>query len=681
MKPLSAVILFLSLCGIWLAALVSPMGARESSAVVATPVVPSGSDEDLEPERLDALLHQLSAASLEARRRGATRLLKLLTPALAERIVARMPELSPVLQRALLHILGTGGPWMTGIVRGLCGTPAAADHAAAILARALQNRPLKPIQPASWSPIALFPPGMAFRFPGTWPRTYRLDELLDEINFWMAPAFPFVLSPELDDGARSEWHVDRAPPSGPASMVVDWILMERGLGMEILETVTLVVPGGPRYREALLLDSDREDDRLVLARAIGVLRDPASSGTTRRSARRALATLDIPGLFDGALEELKGARPDGTLDYLLVAGATRRAALRLGVTTDVDAAVRLIEAFERQPPGAERWALIRLLTLLPGSLRDRALAGRAWTSPQTLLLFGSARDTPAAGAAEICGFLSDPDPKVRQGALAAARRRLANDASLREVLFEAMAALLADPSRAVRHRAERCLMVLGGLEGDERLSALLDRLQTCEDRRAWHNPGLWDAVASWGARGCLRKIVSALGDPLLWEVKSLQAYERICRRLAINPAVYIDALALAPLCRLASTMAFSASKQDRRAAFRELMCAAVAPVESRTKVLGAFAMAPADLLAEFLDPRFIELQGADGALPQALRRAVLSSALRSCRDDSSGVSVAGLRLALGRVLGQELDPLLDRALMNITRLEKKGTYILDVRLH
>jgi hypothetical protein len=285
-------------------------GAEASAAIPSrgAPVAvrqepPHGIEDDLE-----SLIAPLASRDNLTRKKGVRRFRRIVDAAAAERLVGLLPELEPAYRKALADALGSGGPWMPGVLRAVERGGAAGAAACSIVHSALAMRALKDDPPPVLDALSIFGEGAGFAFPGTWPRSVPLDELLDWINFLAVPTHPLVLSPDLGVDAAGGLAVGRTPVSGPAPVVMDLLLMERGLGVRLLETVTLVSRDGRGFRE---LDARGQDfDRVLLERILRSL-SGTRDAACRRAALRALACLDPPGFFEGYLEEIRsGSRGD-----------------------------------------------------------------------------------------------------------------------------------------------------------------------------------------------------------------------------------------------------------------------------------------------------------------------------------------------------------------------------------
>jgi len=588
---------------------------------------------------------------------------------MAERLVSRLDTFSPALGSALIGVMGNGGPWMPGVVRALEAPGETKASVRRILRAALMSRPRADEPLPLLDELQIFGDGVDLHFPGTWPRAVGLREFLDRVNFVAAPSHHFVLDPCLADDDIPP--IDCAPPAGPAHMVIDFVLMERGLGVRRFETVLLVTRDGGSCHG--LSAHDEEFDRDLLDRIIDALADRPATAPSRRCAIQALAALGIPGFFDGYLNGLlegpQTAR-DECLDYLLSGSVLRRFSVRLGAAREESAAAELLRALDRVSAGPSQRALIRAVRLLPDDCRRRALAAVDGPSDLVRALCESGWDDEERSAFVRDRLLSD-DSAMRTAALHAALPVLHRSARVSETLLH-VAARADRYDRRTGALLDRCIAAVGDRCGDEELARLI--------RAQAGVRGALSIAAVRGGKSCLAAITESLargGDGCL---ALADALGELCDRLGLDPLEAVSSVgpSLPRIVAAGLELAHGPDHEARRAAAAELVEEIVNRGPFRNAAVRFICHAGADSIDDDLEPFFAALSRGRIDWPRGLRSAVIRSALDASRDDST--AAARLRLSLKDRFGSALDPLLDRALKNLSQARKLGSYRIDVRI-
>jgi hypothetical protein len=628
---------------------------------------PAGDDESGKGrlERLFPLL--LSASRLE--REDAALLFRAgLDSSSAEDLVVAMPGLPPALRKTLEELLGAGGPWIPGVAAAARRGGEAAAQAQAILLLALRKRPLADESSSSVGVADLFVDGVTLDFRGAWPGPVPLGELLDRINLLTGPSRPIVLSPEL---AGPVAPVKEKPCSGPAPMVVDLLLAERGLGLKLLDTVALVVPG-----ENGCFELDRENpefDALLVKKVVLALSLPEAGGggvAVRREALRALSWLEIPGFFEGAFRNVRAGDRGDCLAYLLSGGSAGRLADRLAVRKEAETTAVLINAWEAAEAGPRKRTLARVLSRLPGELTCRALTLLPDPSADVRLLFGGDEDD-----ASFARFFGDRFFGVdvgRAALLRAALPRLGRSAAVRDSVLEAIAAARSlDVSTAAI--ADRCVDSAAAFLDDEKLARLVSRVPP-------FLPGAIEAAARLGGVECREALIEELckgtgRDP----IALIRALEKIARRQGTSPlaaaAGRMDGMS--GLTRAAFLLVFEENVEFRAAAAETIVETMAAGGDDVSLAAGILALAPASRLVGYTESHLRSAADGSGEISPRLWNSFALSALRSIASDR--IAADGMRKGLKKVLGSSIDPLLERVLNTLHRIAKVDSFVIDMR--
>ncbi len=587
----------------------------------------------------------------------------------AEKLVVTLPDLSPALRKAVVEQLGVGGPWIPGVVAAIRRGGKVAAQAQTVLLLALRKRPLPDESSPNVGAADLFSDGVTLDFRGAWPGPVPLGELLDRINLLTGPTRPIVLSPEL---AARIAPVNKSPCSGPAPMVVDLLLAERGLGLKLLDTIALVVPG-----ETGCFELDRENpefDTLLVKKIVQALSLPEAGkgvAAVRREAMRALSWLEIPGLFEGAFRNARAGDREDSLAYLLSGGAAGRLADRLVLREETEAVAALISAWDAAGTGPRRRTLARILSRLPEQLTRRGLTHLSHPSEDVRLLFGADEDD--ATFAKKFGDRFSGALVGRAALLRAALSRLARSAAVRKSLLETIpAAGNLDVSTVAL--ADRCLESAAGFLDDEELARLVPLIPSSL-------PGALGAVARLGGEACRETLIGELckgngRNPIVL----FRALEEIGHRQGTCPlaaaAGCIDGMPA--LTRAAFLLAFEGNPEFRAAAAGTLMEAISSGGEDAFLAAGLFALAPANRLVSYTESCLSGMVGGSGEIPPPLWDSFVRSALHSITSDCTVAT--GMRLGLKKILGSSIDPLLERALNTLGRIAKADSFIVDMRM-
>lgn len=613
-----------------------------------------GHDEaDLDAARFDGLFDLLpTLVSEDDRERlvAAARFREKLDAESACELVLRLDRFDLPLRAAVIDVLSGGGPWMPGVLDALRRDPKTLDHARIIIRGALGQRPVDEDPPPLLDAMRVFPEGLRLDFMGTWPGPVPLADFLDHVNFTVRPACAFALSPELAGKAV----VYERPLSGPAQVVLDFELQQRGLGLRLLESAVLVTPEGGGSRD--LAASEQEFDTVLLDRIIDVIADPGADRRKLQAAMRALACLDPPGFFEGYYRLLRassrvrdGSRgdPSTALDYLFSAGPCFRLATRLGMDRDAGIAAFLMCTWEDAPQGSRRKELARLILLLPADLREEALARKEAGGEAAELLFrGSWGEEDPTGRITAC--LQSGDEMLESAAMRAAALLLPHRPRLHRELI-AVFADIAEISVAAAADLDRCLVILGESGGDELLAGLFHdgALPAAEGRLP---RGAYEAAAAFGKHRCRDALAQRLEKESLSGAErrdSLLAVREIDRRLKRDP-VAVD-------------------ENGIREALLE----------------GGDEAIPAAALLAFCAPeRIVDIAGpalkaAGGSPPGYLRAALIEAAVRLNRLNRTASE--RIRLDLKNYLRPSMDPVLNRALRTLAETDYRRSYRLEIR--
>jgi len=330
-------------------------------------------------------------------------------------------------QGKLLRIeraLASGGPWFPALVGALGNGGKTSRTAAKVLMMSLDKRPLLFELPRPGEQhISVIDPfnssrarqGIALYFPGTWPGPVTLGDFLEGVNEEAAPNYPFVLRPDL--GADSSLVIRGKPLEGAAPLVLDRVLSKFGLGVTFLESIAMVEPGGKSTFGQTAIE--RKPDALLLEGALSVLNDPEACDGSRRAAFKAMAYLDLPGLFDGYLLDLREKRFFPALDILLFGPFYPRLGVACAVEEDGSTLAALLRAgFGHQADARLRKRIRGLLfsmsrDLVSGTIERHGMQSEAWT-----VLFV---DDDKARDNAILAMIESPDPDVSGLGLEAAR--------------------------------------------------------------------------------------------------------------------------------------------------------------------------------------------------------------------------------------------------------------------
>ncbi len=622
-----------------------------------------GTDSELDLDRLvsdDRRVREASAAHLRS----------VLTSRTAESLVGRFESFSPALRGALISLLGKGGPWMPGVVRALGRSDGAKPFVRRILHAALLTRPRSDDPLPLLDELQIFGEGVDLRPRGTWPGAVGLGEFLDWINFEANPSHHFVLDPCLAE--REIAPIERPPPAGPARMVIDFVLGQRGLGVRRLETVLLVTEGGRSCHG--LSAHDEEYDLILVDRIVDTLAARPRSAASRKSSIEALAALGIPGLFDGYLTENaeragRRERDDG-LDYLLTSAPLGRCAMRMDAAGDESAVVALLQAFDETGPGPRMRALIRLVRLLTEDLRGRAFS--VVGSPSVLLrALCDTNWNDEERLAFVSQHLQSPESTKRQAALHAALPRLHRSPSLAKALLHGVSQWDGVDPRT-EALLDRCVAAMGAQCGDDDLARLI--------RGRSGVRGAIEAAAIGGGSSCLAAMIEELSQGGDRSLSLVEAIRSVCERLKIDPLEVVLSFE-SPLPRVAA-----AGLQLACAADRSVCVSAAAVLVDEIVTGGRFlkeavqllSLAKAGSIDEDLAPLLDAVSAGRIGWPRGLSEAIIRSALDASRDDST--AAARLRLSLKEPPGGAIDPLLDRALKNLSAARKIGSFTIDLRI-
>jgi len=657
--------------------LLCPGDAGESAELTAR-------DDGRAAADLHSLIDSLVSADRLERERGARRFREAVDSEAAEELVRLLPGADLARRKAVMDALGAGGPWMPGVLRAAGQGGAAGTAAGSILRAALAARPLNDDPPPLLGGLPIFGKSVDLSFPGTWPRAVFLDELLDWINFLAGPTHPLVLSPDLGGGAARSLAVHRSPVSGPAPMAIDLLLMERGLGVIFLQTVTLVTPGGQSSDD--LSAHGQEYDRMLLDRIIAVL-SAAPDGPCRRAALQALAWLDPPGFFEGYLEDLRTGGRGDCLDYLLTAGASVRLAVRLGLDKDRQTAAHLLSLWDGEPDGTRRRALARLLLLCPAGILSGAFEEVAGASDGARMLFCT------AGVGE--DFLAAFRRAIEEGGDEEMRAALQACARLLPVSNDLRAAFLAGTRglgpvrRPAAALVDRCLAAMGPWLEDETLAGLveaarpLDPIPAGSLRETGSGPdltaalslkGVLEAAARFGGRRCLDAVMERLRSDGAEKLQAVLALRRMAGRLDVDilQLAESDGAGLPADCGDALVLAFSRDTARRGEAAQRIFEGIAVGEEAVALV----SFAGAAEIAEHAKVLLGCAEAGETGFPPGLRAALIRSPLIA-RD---ALAANMIRLELSGLLAEGLDPILDRALWTIASSDQLGAYTVEIRL-
>jgi hypothetical protein len=467
-------------------------------------------------------------------------------------------------------------------------------------------------------------------------------------------------------------------------MAIDLVLMERGLGVRFLETVTLVTPEGASCSD--LSAHSQEFDRVLLDRIIETLADRSSAG--RRQALQALAWLDPPGFFEGYVQELRSGGTGDCLDYLLTAGASVRLAARLGLDEDHLTAARLIALWQDEPQGARRRALTRLLLLCPDALRAKALEAIETGSDEARLLF--------SGIVEIGEFIAAFQRSFAEGSAASRCAALQACLPLLPLSAELRAALLGavrKPGPAERSTValvDHCLAVMGPwiedgdlavLVGSARRSAPIPAGSLQESGSGSVSPayislkGVLEVAGRQGGRQSLEAVRSRLQKDGAEKLQALLAIRSMARRLEIDlleSSARAGSSGLSPACEAALLLALS-DDGERRSVAAGLLFEEVAAGRAEADLV---SLAGAAEICEHFRILLSPAASGDAAIPPDLRAALIRSPL--LRRDALDANM--IRLELGALLGDKMDPILDRALWATASVDEPGAYTVEIRL-
>lgn len=657
-------LLFLCLC--WASAgFVFPGGMQAAEKV-----------EDRDP--FDNLLPRLVSPEATIRRDAVQTLKASLDSRSAARLLETLPGRASGVRRAVRETLASGGPWMPGILNALGRGGAVAGEARSILEAALRKRPGEDEPLRGMISIDFFEKDAGLVFSGPWPGPVPLDFVLQRINEAAGPACPFVLSPCLAGGGQSGLMLLREPLSGPAEMVLDLILMEQGLGIEMLETVVLVTRRGGSCDS--LSPGEQKFDNRLLDEIMAIYAGSAQSGT-RQAALNALAWLDPPGFFHGFLRDFRRDCGGGCLDYLLFGRASARFALALGLDNDSAGVAALIRAFSGEKDLHRREALRRTILLISGDLRRKALVEQCsdlWTA--RLLLGPIDPGNPAeamAAAARIDDLLRGGDPDSQRSGLRAALRHLPENGEVEAAVctflqerpqLDGVNAVLAD----------RCLRKMGARGDDSDLARLL---RTMPLKR-----GLLEMAAVRGGKECLAAILALLreaGDESFFAVTAGCA---IAERLGpLDPervGMALDAMTEVNRAGfLLSTGATAFSLEETAAPLLRALRRGDVEADRAAAML---SFLPAGRIVSLLDPVLLALEEENGSAGTRLMTRRLRGTLIRCatsRAHGQSLSASRVRVDLGAASsGIGEDRLLDHALRIAEGDGKPGSLEITVPL-
>jgi len=635
---------------------------------ILVPVLPGTQGADGE-FRLDQLLSD----DRGVREACVAHLRSQLTPNMAESLLGRFESLSPARRGALIGLLAKGGPWMPGVVRALGRDEGLKSPVGRILNTALLNRPRSDDPLPLLDELQIFGEGVGLRPRGTWPGAVGLGEFLDRINFDANPSHHFVLDPCLAD--RKIAPLEEAPPPGPAPMVIDFVLGERGLGVRRLETVLLVTEGGRSCHG--LSAHDEEYDQILVDRIVDTLSARPLSAAARRSAFAALAALGIPGFFDGFFGELKksahGVRGEGAdcFDYLLTAATLRRCARGIDVDGDASRAAAFVRALDETDSMARKRSLIRLVRILPEDSRGRALS--AIESPSALLSALCESDwTDAERLAFVTGHLRSAESPARRAALHAALGQLHRSDALCGVLLREVPQWdRADPATGAL--LDRCVAAMGARCGDDGLARLIRR-------QGAGNQGAVEAASICGGSSCLAALIERLAKAEGRTLSTIESIRSICKRLELDPFDSVSSLEspLRPVVAAGLELACGTGRSARRSATALLVDEIITGGPCRDEAVELLSLAEVESIGADLAPLLDAVSDGRIEWPRPLGAAIVGSALRASRDNS--MAAATLRYSLKNHPRWTIDPLLDRALKNLSAATKIGSFTIDLRI-
>ncbi len=586
----------------------------------------------------------------------------------AEEILARLPAFPSGVRIELRGQLALGGPWMPGVLNALNRGGKTAREAASILRTSLEHRALKKIPPPRFGTFRLFGESVGFDFRGTWPGSVPLDLFLDRVNAHADPVYPFVLSPELGREASLKMALTEPPPSGPAPMVVDFVLMERGLGVMLLESVALVTRDGKACSK--LSSEDQEYDAFLLDKIIRSCSGTGSRSRERRTAVRALAHLDIPGFFEGYFLRFLCGDRTASLDYLLAGRNKARLAARLGAEEDAASALLFFDAWLKEKPGFRKEALFELILQIDPDLRDGVLDNMPAAAGPAGVLFRSIREE-SGSVADILALVEKGSGEGLRTGLIAAHHVLIRSERVREALIARI--LKGDfPDQAAAALMDRCLVRMGRILGDDGIAPLL----TAD--RAVIQKGIFETAERFGGEKCLDAIVALLGRKGAETSDALRALLGICERLGIDPEMIIgDESKLTEISRAGLILAAGRDKKIRRPAADVLVGRMRKKSGDDGVCLDMLSLENRGRIADYLEPWLRECRGRGELIPPQARKAVIRSAVISSRFDPT--ASARIVLTLNEILGTNMDPQLDQALKTVSDTFQVGSWRIEMR--
>lgn len=567
---------------------------------------------------------------------------------------------------------------MPGVVRALDRSSSVKPFVGRILRTALLNRPRGDDPLPLLDELQIFGIGVDLRWRGTWPGAVSVDQFLDRINFEANPSHLFVLDPSLAEGEIPP--IERPPPAGPARMVIDFVLGERGLGVRRLETVLLVTEGGRSCHG--LSAHDEEFDRILVDRIVDRLASQPATAASRKAAIGALAALGIPGLFDGYLRELCGTdRAPGAenaerderydfLDYLLTCAPLRRCAVRMEAAGNGSAIAALLPSFDEPLGVARRGALTRFMRLLPEDSRMRAFAAVDSPGLLTRALCGSDWDDEER-LSFVRRHLRSPESTTRRAALHAALDRLHSSPPLARALLHEVSQW-DGVDLTTEALLDRCVAAMGAQCGDDDLARLI--------RGRAGVQGAIEGAAIRGVAACVTAMIEQLARADGRSLCLVEAIGSVCERLQIDPLEVVS-FSKIPLPRVATAgleLVHGADRAVRRSAAALLVEEIVSQGSFRDAAVGLLSLTEAATLVDDLSPLLDTVAAGIIEWPRGLTEAIIHSALAASRDDST--AAARLRLSLKERPGLTIDPLLDRALKNLGEARKIGSFTIDVRI-
>jgi len=287
-------------------------------------------------------------------------------------LLSKMDDMPYSISKAVKEILASGGSWNMALIEALgSGDEKAAGNAYEILVASAGYRPIcnefpspdqmetSPIDPFGNGAVG---EGVALYFPGIWPESVNIIDLLDSINENAAPTFPFVLSPRLaiDTGLN----LADKPIEGPAPLVIDRLLGPLLLGVTYLESVALV----EEKRSSVLnqFHTNRKEDKVLLTIVLDVLSDKDAAKEVKSAAMRALAYLDLPGIFEGCYQSLSEKFNMDWASFLLHGPSLGRLRTRLAEDRDIQKITTLFRIYDMiDKDSQEGEKLLSLLIALP----------------------------------------------------------------------------------------------------------------------------------------------------------------------------------------------------------------------------------------------------------------------------------------------------------------------------